>query len=27
MGFWGYEENELPKEEVEENIKDGMSIW
>ena len=27
MGFWGYEDNELPKEEVEEDIKDGMSIW
>src|SRR3989344_4121222 len=28
MGFWGYEDNELPKEEVvDDDIKDGMTIW
>ena len=27
MGFWGYEDNELPQEEVDDEIKDGMSIW
>ena len=28
MGFWGYEENELPQEEViDDDIKDGMTIW
>lgn len=28
MGFWGYEENELQQEEVvDDDVKDGMSIW
>jgi hypothetical protein len=28
MGFWGYEDNELPKEEVvEDDFKDGMTMW